>query len=69
MLNSGDPIVIGADRFPTRRVNQPSQLSRLAQEILKLKRHHNAILLAHNYQVAEIQDVADYVGDSLGLAQ
>lgn len=38
-------------------------------EIERLKRARNAIILAHYYQEAEIQDVADYVGDSLGLSQ
>ena len=41
----------------------------LIADIMRLKQERNAVLLAHNYQRGEIQDIADYVGDSLGLAQ
>ena len=47
----------------------PARFDALSRDILDLKRKLKAVVLAHNYQVPEIQDVADYVGDSLGLSQ
>ncbi len=47
----------------------PGQIAELQREVRTLAAERGAVILAHNYQVPEIQDVADYVGDSLGLSR
>src|SRR5215213_5963595 len=69
MIDVTDTPPRGVDRFETKARTPPANLDALSRDILALKKKLNAVILAHNYQVAEIQDVADYVGDSLGLAQ
>ncbi len=51
------------------RALSPGEIRALQEEIRALARRRNAVLLAHNYQRPEVQDVADYVGDSLGLSR
>src|SRR5436305_3441624 len=57
--------VIGAIDAPLMLENIPA----LQDEVRALAEERAAVILAHNYQLPEIQDVADYVGDSLGLSQ
>ncbi len=51
------------------RALSDEQIAQLKSEVRELAAQRNAVILAHNYQVPEVQDVADYVGDSLGLSR
>ena len=44
-------------------------IKNLQEKILKLKKERKALILAHNYQTIDIQEIADFVGDSLQLAR
>ncbi len=57
--------MLGATEAPLLLENIPA----LQDEVRALARERDTVILAHNYQLPEIQDVADYVGDSLGLSQ
>ncbi|HEX4464215.1 MAG TPA: quinolinate synthase NadA [Solirubrobacterales bacterium] len=47
----------------------PAEIAALSEEVRALAAERNAVILAHNYQLPEVQDVADYLGDSLGLSR
>src|SRR5437868_14084607 len=60
--------------LPTLQPNPQAELSaqevaRLSEEVRALAAERNAVILAHNYQLPEVQDVADHMGDSLGLSR
>jgi quinolinate synthase len=52
-----------------RKTKQDNKQEELVSEIKRLRKKRDAVILAHNYQIPDIQDIADFVGDSLGLAQ
>src|SRR5712692_6394679 len=69
-MSAEDPAAVATEEYipAVWRTADPVAAGRLGQEIRELARRTNAVLLAHNYQLPEVQEAAHFVGDSLGLA-
>jgi quinolinate synthase len=63
------PIELPTLSPPAQSALDPDQTARMQAEVRALAEERNAVILAHNYQVPEVQDVAHFVGDSLGLSR
>src|SRR5882762_2676161 len=69
MKSVEEAVAVASEAIPEHwRVADPHEAARRIETIRALARRRNAVLLAHNYQLPEVQEAADFVGDSLGLS-